>query len=74
MTGPRETGVLLGQAQARTARRQTGLNSESIAIQRIAEALEGIEVSLAAMADMVEAQAYLEPYELDEETDTAGCA
>lgn len=61
MTGPREAGVLLGQARGRELRKKSSTDRETLALERIAEALEGIEVSFACMADIIEAQAYDEP-------------
>jgi len=51
MTGAREAGVLLGQARAREARRDSVQDRPMMALERIALALEGIEVSLACLAD-----------------------
>lgn len=58
MTGAREAGVLHGQARMREARKASHADRETLALERIAEALEGLEVSFAAIADIVEAQAY----------------
>lgn len=81
MTGPREAGVLYGQARAREARRVSVRDEDVLALERIAEALEGLEVSMAVIADVVEAQAYVqdelddhEPDEFNEDTDILGCA
>lgn len=83
MTGPREAGVLYGQARAREARRVSVRDDDVLALERIAEALEGLEVSMAVIADVVEAQAYVqdelddadpEHDEFDEDTDIMGCA
>lgn len=65
MTGPREAGVLLGQARARDARKKSPGNDGVVALERIAESLEGIEVSLAVLADVVEACVYIEEGEED---------
>lgn len=67
MTGPREAGVLLGQARQREFHRKSSTDREVLAFERIAEALEGIEVSLAVLADAVEASVYEdgEEYEAD---------
>lgn len=67
MTGPREAGVLLGQARARDARRNSMREEDVLALERIADSLEGIEVSLAVLADIVEMQSYV-----DEGFDEAG--
>lgn len=67
MTGPREAGVLLGQARARDARRNSTRDDDVLALERIADSLEGIEVSLAVLADIVEMQSYV-----DEGFDEAG--
>lgn len=61
MTGPREAGVLLGHALARDARKKSSTDRETLALERIAEALEGIEVCFAVIADAVEAECYLDP-------------
>jgi hypothetical protein len=80
MTGAREAGVLLGQARAREARRASLREDDILALERIADALEGLEVSFAVIADVVEAQAYVsdeldhDDVEFDEETDILGCA
>ncbi len=81
MTGPREAGVVLGQARSREARRISVRDDDILALERIADALEGLEVSFAVIADIVEAQAYMhdegvkeEPYEFDEDADIMGCA
>lgn len=80
MTGPREAGVLLGQARSREARRASLREDDILALERIADALEGLEVSFAVIADVVEAQAYVsdeldhDDVEFDEETDILGCA
>jgi hypothetical protein len=80
MTGPREAGVLLGQARSRDARRASMREDDILALERIADALEGLEVSFAVIADIVEAQAYVsdeldhDDDEFDEETDILGCA
>ena len=81
MTGPREAGVLLGQARSREARRISVREDDVLALERIADALEGLEVSFAVIADIVEAQAYMhdegveeEPCEFDEDADIMGCA
>lgn len=58
MTGPREAGVLLGQAHARELRKKSTRDEDVLALERIATALEGLEVSFAVIADIVEAQAY----------------
>jgi hypothetical protein len=74
MTGPRESGVLLGQARAREAARKSTRDDSVIALERVAAALEGLEVSMAVIADIVEAQAYgpgPEEYDLSED-DVAG--
>jgi hypothetical protein len=78
-TGPREAGVLSGQARARIAARQSTRDDDVIALERMAAALEGIEVSLALLADVVEAQAYGVPdgegFDLaEEEAGNMGCA
>lgn len=72
--GPREAGVLLGQARAREAARKSVREDDVLALERIASALEGLEVSMAVLADIVEAQAYgPEPEEYDlSEDDVAG--
>lgn len=54
MTGAREAGVLLGQSRAREARQSPTADRPTLALERIAEALEGIEVSLAVLADSAE--------------------
>ena len=59
MTGPREAGVLLGQSRARDARRKSTRDDGVIALERIADSLEGIEVSLAVLADIIEMQVYV---------------
>ena len=80
MTGPREAGVLLGQARSRAARRASMREDDILALERIADALEGLEVSFAVIADVVEAQAYVsdeldhDDVEFDEDTDILGCA
>jgi hypothetical protein len=80
MTGPREAGVLLGQARSRDARRASMREDDILALERIADALEGLEVSFAVIADIIEAQAYVsdeldhDDDEFDEETDILGCA
>lgn len=80
MTGPREAGVLLGQARSRESRRASMREDDILALERIADALEGLEVSFAVIADIVEAQAYVsdeldhDDVEFDEETDILGCA
>lgn len=81
MTGPREAGVLLGQARSREARRISVREDDVLALERIADALEGLEVSFAVIADIVEAQAYMQDegaegdeYEFDEDADIMGCA
>lgn len=66
MTGPREAGVLLGQARARDSRKKSSTDRETLALERIAEALEGLEVSMAVIADAVEAECYLDPDEMGE--------
>jgi hypothetical protein len=63
MTGPREAGVLLGQARARDFRKKSSTDRDVLALERIAEALEGLEVSMAVIADAVEAECYLDPDE-----------
>lgn len=63
MTGPREAGVLLGQARARDSRKKSHEDRETLALERIAEALEGLEVSMAVIADAVEAECYFDPEE-----------
>lgn len=65
MTGAREAGVLLGQARSREARRISVRDDDILALERIADALEGLEVSFAVIADIVEMQAYVQD-ELDE--------
>ena len=79
MTGAREAGVLLGQARSREARRASMREDDILALERIADALEGIEVSFAVIADIVEMQAYVSDEldhddEFDEDTDIMGCA
>jgi len=80
MTGPREAGVLYGQARSREARRISVREDDILALERIADALEGLEVSFAVIADIVEAQAYVsdeldqDDDEFDEDTDILGCA
>lgn len=81
MTGAREAGVLLGQARSREARRISVREDDVLALERIADALEGLEVSFAVIADIVEAQAYMhdeqsddEPYEFDDGDEIMGCA
>lgn len=66
MTGPREAGVLLGQARMRDARKKSLADRETLALERIAEALEGLEVSLAVIADAVEAECYFDPEDGEE--------
>lgn len=77
MTGPREAGVLLGQARSREARRISVRDDDILALERIADALEGLEVSFAVIADIVEAQAYMQD-ECDQdefdERELMGCA
>lgn len=58
MTGVREAGVLLGQARARDARKHSTRDDGVLALERIADALEGLEVHFAVIADVVEAAAY----------------
>lgn len=58
MTGPREAGVLLGQARGRDERKRSSRDESVLALERIAQALEGLEVAFAVIADVVEAQAY----------------
>lgn len=58
MTGAREAGVLLGQARLREIRKKSTRDEGVLALERIAEALEGLEVSFAVIADIVEEQAY----------------
>ena len=77
MTGPREAGVLLGQARSREARRISVREDDILALERIADALEGLEVSFAVIADIVEAQAYVhdDPDDDDfDENELMGCA
>lgn len=61
MTGAREAGVLLAQARGREFRKKSSTDRETLALERIADALEGLEVSFAVIADIVEAQAYEGP-------------
>ena len=77
MTGPREAGVLLGQARSREARRISVREDDVLALERIADALEGLEVSFAVIADIVEAQAYMQEDPDDDdfdENELMGCA
>lgn len=77
MTGPREAGVLLGQARSREARRISVREDDVLALERIADALEGLEVSFAVIADIVEAQAYMQDDPDDDdfdENELMGCA
>lgn len=77
MTGAREAGVLLGQARAREARRISVRDDDILALERIADALEGLEVSFAVIADIVEAQAYMQDDPDDDdfdENELMGCA
>lgn len=77
MTGPREAGVLLGQARSREARRISVREDDILALERIADALEGLEVSFAVIADIVEAQAYMQDDPDDDdfdENELMGCA
>ena len=77
MTGPREAGVLLGQARSREARRISVRDDDILALERIADALEGLEVSFAVIADIVEAQAYMQDDPDDDdfdENELMGCA
>ena len=77
MTGPREAGVLLGQARSRDARRISVRDDDILALERIADALEGLEVSFAVIADIVEAQAYMQDDPDDDnfdENELMGCA
>ena len=80
MTGPREAGVLLGQARSREARRISVREDDVLALERIAGALEGLEVSFAVIADIVEMQAYVQDEldereeDFDENADIMGCA
>lgn len=70
MTGPREAGVLLGQARSRTAHREGLAPEANVSLSRIAGALEGIEVSLAVIADLLEAHCEaLDDEAIDEDDD-----
>lgn len=65
MTGPREAGVLLGHARSRELRNKSTTDRETLALERIAEALESIEVMAAVLADAVEASVYEDEAEAD---------
>lgn len=58
MTGAREAGVLHGQARARELRKKSHEDRDVLALERIAEALESLDVSLAVLADLTEMSVY----------------
>lgn len=65
MTGPREAGVLIGLSNSRREQEDSQGNGLLLALDRIAASLEGIEVSIAALTDVVEAQIYADDEEVE---------